>query len=150
MNEKNLFSAVRFEIRRRLCYNPVFLRHFPGKKLDREDKNADQIFSGGNIMEKIRLSELEQKLQAQPYVILDFSSPGCAPCQHISHALPAMLAELPGVDIGAYEVDIASEPAIASRFFVLGVPTLILFKNGQEIGRFNSLPKSSKVKQLLS
>jgi thioredoxin 1 len=101
-------------------------------------------------MEKIIMAELEQKLQARPYVILDFSSPGCAPCQKISRALPAMLAELPGMDIGVYEVDIASEPGIASRFFVLGVPTLILFKNGRETGRFNSLPKSAKIKQLLS
>ena len=101
-------------------------------------------------MEKINSAELEQKLQSRPYVILDFSSPGCAPCQKIAQTLPAMLAELPGADIGAYEVDVAAEPAIASRFFVLGVPTLILFKSGQEIARFNSLPKSAKIKQLLS
>jgi thioredoxin 1 len=101
-------------------------------------------------MEKINMAELEQKLPTRPYIILDFSSPGCAPCKKISQSLPAMLAELQGFDISAYEVDIAAEPAVASRFFVLGVPTLILFKDGQEIGRFNSLPKSAKIKQLLS
>jgi thioredoxin 1 len=101
-------------------------------------------------MEKINLAELKQKLQTRPYIILDFSSPGCVPCQKIAQALPAILAELQGVDITAYEVDIVAEPAIASKFFVLGVPTLILFKGGQEIGRFNSLPKSAKIKQLLS
>jgi len=101
-------------------------------------------------MEKINLTELEQKLQTRPYVLLDFSSPGCAPCHKISQALPALLTELADADIIAYEVDIAAEPAIASRFFVLGVPTLILFKDGREIGRFNSLPKSAKIKQLMS
>jgi thioredoxin 1 len=101
-------------------------------------------------MNKINMTELEQKLQSQPCIILDFSSPGCAPCQKISAALPAVLAELPGIDIAAYEVEITVEPALASRFFVLCVPTLIFFKNGQEIGRFNSLPKSGKIKQLLS
>jgi thioredoxin-like negative regulator of GroEL len=101
-------------------------------------------------MEKIILAELEQKLRTRQYIILDFSSPGCTPCQKIAQALPAMLADLPAADITAYEVDIAAEPAIAGRFFVLGVPTLILFKGGQEIGRFNSLPKLAKIKQLLS
>jgi thioredoxin 1 len=101
-------------------------------------------------MNKINTTELEQKLQSQPYIILDFSSPGCAPCQKISATLPAVLAELPGIDIAAYEVDITVEPALASRFFVLSVPTLIFFKDGREIGRFNSLPKSGKIKQLLS
>jgi thioredoxin-like negative regulator of GroEL len=62
-----------------------------------------------------------------------------------------MLTELQGIAaISTYEVDVAAEPAIASRFFVFSVPTLLLFKGGQEIGRFNSLPKSAKIKQLLS
>ena len=101
-------------------------------------------------MEKIKLTELEQKLQSRLYIILDFSSPGCAPCHKISAALPAMLAELQSAEIAAYEVDISAEPAIASRYFVLGVPTLIIFKGGQEISRFNSLPKLAKIKQLMS
>lgn len=101
-------------------------------------------------MEKINSASLEQTLQSRPYVILDFSSPGCAPCHKIAQALPAWLAELAGIELSAFEVDIAAEPAIAGRFFVLGVPTLILFKNGQEISRFNSLPKAGKIKQLLS
>ncbi|MCX6555360.1 MAG: thioredoxin family protein [Candidatus Aminicenantes bacterium] len=101
-------------------------------------------------MEKINLAELEQKLRSRPYTILDFSSPGCAPCQKIAKTLPATLAELTGLKIGAYEVDITIEPAIASKFFVLGVPTLILFKGAHEIARFNSLPKAEKIKHLLS
>ncbi|MBN2400441.1 MAG: thioredoxin family protein [Candidatus Aminicenantes bacterium] len=101
-------------------------------------------------MKKVNVTELEQKLHSQLYILLDFSSPGCAPCQKISQTLPSMIAELADIDIGAFEVDIAAEPGIASKFFVLGVPTLILFKKGQEIARFNSLPKASKIKQLLS
>ena len=101
-------------------------------------------------MEKINLTDLEQKLQEQANILLDFSSPGCAPCHKISQALPAVLAELQSVTIHAFEVDITSEAAIASKYFVLGVPTLILFKGGREIARFNSLPKSGKIKQLLS
>lgn len=101
-------------------------------------------------MEKINLTDLEQKLLEQANILLDFSSPGCAPCHKISQALPAVLAELQGVTIHAFEVDITSEAAIASKYFVLGVPTLILFKGGREIARFNSLPKSGKIKQLLS
>jgi thioredoxin-like negative regulator of GroEL len=101
-------------------------------------------------MEKISLTELENKMQEQANILLDFNSPGCAPCHKISQALPALLGELQGVGLHAYEVDITKEPAIASRFFVLGVPTLILFKGGREIARFNSLPKSGKIKQLLS
>lgn len=101
-------------------------------------------------MEKISLADLDQKLLSSTFVILDFSSPGCAPCQKIALGLPALLTELQPAAIAAYEVDISREASIAARFFVLGVPTLILFKGGVEIGRFNSLPKTDTIKRLLS
>lgn len=101
-------------------------------------------------MEKIGLAELEQKLLSSTFVILDFSSPGCAPCKKIARGLPALLAELQPAAIAAYEVDITRDAAIAARFFVMGVPAIILFKGGMEIGRFNSLPKTDTIKRLMS
>jgi len=101
-------------------------------------------------MEKISLAELDPKLLSSTFVILDFSSPGCAPCKKIAQGLPALLSELQPTAIAAYEVDITRDAAIAARFFVLGVPTLILFKGGLEIGRFTSLPKIDTIKRLLS
>ena len=100
-------------------------------------------------MEKITLAELDGKLQASPFVILDFTSPGCAPCKKIAQALPDLLAGLTPT-VTAYEVDITSDAAIAARFFVLGVPALILFKDEKEVGRFNSLPKADTIQRLLS
>ncbi|HUU05647.1 MAG TPA: thioredoxin family protein [Patescibacteria group bacterium] len=101
-------------------------------------------------MEKISLAELDQKLLSSTFVILDFSSPGCAPCKKIAQGLPALLTELHPAAIAAYEVDITRDASIAAKFFVLGVPTLILFKGGLEIARFNSLPKTDTIKRLLS
>jgi thioredoxin-like negative regulator of GroEL len=34
---------------------------------------------------------------------------------------------------------------IAQKFFVMGVPTIIIFKQGKEIKRFNSVPKKEKI-----
>lgn len=101
-------------------------------------------------MERITAADLDGKLQATPFVILDFTSPGCAPCKKIALALPALLEELQPAPIAAYEVDITTAAAIAARFFVLGVPALILFKGGREIARYTSLPKADKIRSLLS
>ena len=105
-------------------------------------------------MERIGQFELDGRLQAEPRLILDFSSPGCAPCKKIAQSLPALLDELragdPPLAVAAYEVDITVEPGLAARFMVLGVPALIVFKDGKEAGRFNSLPKADKLKHLLS
>jgi len=101
-------------------------------------------------MEKIHSADFDRRMLSSQFVILDFSSPGCAPCRKISQGLPALLDGIQPAAVAAFEVDITSEPAIAARFFVLGVPTLILFKEGKEIGRFNSLPKADTIKRLLS
>jgi thioredoxin 1 len=102
------------------------------------------------MMEKIGQSELEEKLLSSPFVILDFTSPGCAPCKKIAQDLPGLLAGLQPAAIAAYEVDITTDAPIAARFFVLGVPALILFKQGKEIGRYSNLPKIDTIKRLLS
>ena len=91
-------------------------------------------------MEKIKRGELEDRLKSSEYVILDFSSPGCAPCAKV----PPFL----GVHISVYEVDVAEEPEIAQNYFILGVPTIIVFKNGQEIKRFNSIPPKKKITKI--
>jgi thioredoxin 1 len=48
-------------------------------------------------------------------------------------------------DLSAYEVDIVEDMPIAQKYFVLGVPTIIVFKEGKEIRRFNSVPKKEKI-----
>jgi thioredoxin-like negative regulator of GroEL len=101
-------------------------------------------------MEAISAAELDGKLLASPFVMLDITSPGCAPCKKIAQALPAFLADLHPAAITAFEVDITVAAPIAARFFVLGVPTLILFKQGKEIARFTSLPKIDTIRRLLS
>jgi thioredoxin-like negative regulator of GroEL len=101
-------------------------------------------------METITLAELDGKLQASPFALLDFTTPGCAPCKKISQSLPSLLHELLPVQLAAYEVDVTAEPGIAARFMILGVPALILFKGGHEIARFNSVPKIDTLRRLLS
>ncbi len=47
--------------------------------------------------------------------------------------------------ISAYEVDVTENPGIAVKFFVLGVPTIIIFNGGEEVARFNSVPSKEKI-----
>ncbi len=96
-------------------------------------------------MEKIRANEFEDKLRASEHVIIDFSSPGCAPCKRVPPLVEEVLVELKDKGIAAYEVDIVEDMEIAQKYFVLGVPTIIIFKNGQEIQRFNSVPRKDKL-----
>lgn len=96
-------------------------------------------------MEKIHSVDLEEKLKLSRYVLLDFGSPGCAPCKKVPPLLEEVMGEMAGIDIKSYEIDITQDVDVAQKYFVLGVPTIIIFKEGKEIQRFNSLPKKDKI-----
>jgi len=100
-------------------------------------------------MEKIHEKDFEAKVESSEYVIIDFSSPGCAPCKKVPPLLEEIIAESGDTDLSAYEVDIVEDMSIAQKYFVLGVPTIIIFKEGKEIQRFNSVPKKEKILKAL-
>jgi thioredoxin 1 len=100
-------------------------------------------------MEKIKPDEFEKQLSASKFVILDFSSPGCAPCKKVPPLLTDIMSDLSDIDIRVFEVDVTENIEFAQKYMVLGVPTIIIFKEGKEIKRFNSVPKKDKIKKVL-
>jgi thioredoxin 1 len=100
-------------------------------------------------MEKIKTNEFDNKLNATQFVIMDFSSPGCAPCKKVPAVLEEAISESGDKSISAYEVDVTENVEIAQRYMVLGVPTIIIFKEGKEIQRFNSVPKKDKILKII-
>jgi len=102
------------------------------------------------MMEKIGLRELEKRMPSSTYVVLEFSSPGCAPCKAVSAEVEGLAAESTAVSLQAFEVNIAEEPEAARKYSVFGVPTVILFKEGKEVSRFTSTFRKEKLMKLLT
>jgi thioredoxin 1 len=67
-------------------------------------------------------------------VLIDFWAAWCAPCRLISPVVDEIAGELKGtMKVG--KVDVDNNPEIASRFSILNIPTLLLFKDGEEASR---------------
>lgn len=72
----------------------------------------------------------EEALKANEKVVVLFESPWCQGC----HAVEGMIREMPdGEAQGCLwgKVDVSTEPAIAQRFGVLSLPTLLLIQSGE-------------------
>ncbi len=100
-------------------------------------------------MKKITTSEFDNVISGSKFVLIDFSSPGCAPCKKVPPVLEEIINEKNELDIAAYEVDVTESTEIAQKLFIMGVPTVVVYKDGKEVKRFNSVPKKDKIIKLL-
>ena len=76
----------------------------------------------------------EQINGADTPVLVDFWAEWCGPCKMIAPILEEIADERPdSIRIAKLNVDDA--PEIARRFQVMSIPTMILFKNGEEAKR---------------
>lgn len=66
--------------------------------------------------------------------VLDFSAERCAPCRALAPVLDALADEYAGrARFGLIDVD--ADPALAERFLVRSMPTVVLVRDGREVGR---------------
>ena len=80
-------------------------------------------------------------LQAKGPVLVDFWAEWCGPCKQIAPALEQIADELAGKVVIA-KVNIDDSPMVPSKLGVKGIPTLMLFKDGQMTSmKVGAMPK---------
>ena len=81
-------------------------------------------------------------LKAAGAVLVDFWAEWCGPCKQLAPALDDLSKEM-GDKVTVTKINIDENPGTPGKYGVRGIPTLIIFKNGQVAAtKVGALPKS--------
>ncbi|MDG6900627.1 MAG: thioredoxin [Nitrososphaerota archaeon] len=87
-------------------------------------------------------ADFHNTVRNHPVMVVDFWAPWCGPCKVVSPILDELSAEMAGkVTFGKLNVD--DNPNVAREFGIQGIPTVLIFKDGEAVdGLVGAAPKS--------
>ena len=100
---------------------------------------------GLEVMSSVAVSDAEfesEVLKADQPVVVDFWAEWCGPCKQLLPLVDEIAGEMKG-KVKIVKVNIDESPEAPTKYGVRGIPTLMLFKDGQVVDtRVGGMPKS--------
>jgi thioredoxin 1 len=102
--------------------------------------NNLQVFNDLNFEQEVLTSTVP--------VLVDFTATWCGPCKQLAPIVDQLADELAGqVKVGKLDVD--DSPVTAGKYGVRGVPTIMVFKNGERAAQHVGLTTKQKLIELV-
>jgi thioredoxin 1 len=100
-------------------------------------------------VKEVNESDFDQiVLQSKRPVLVDFWAEWCGPCRALAPTVEA-IAEQYGDTTRVFKLNVDDSPAVAQRYGIRGIPTLILFQDGEEKERILGVASQEKISRTI-
>ncbi len=102
----------------------------------------------GEVIQLTDANFEEEVLNTSLPTLTDFWAAWCGPCKMISPIVEQLAEEYDG-KLKVTQLDVDQSPTVATRFGVMSIPTLILFKDGEAVERLvGYMPKERLLERI--
>jgi len=95
------------------------------------------------------MKTLQDIIQSDKPVLVDFFATWCGPCQTLGPILKEVKDSM-GERISIIKIDVDKNQALAGTYQVRGVPTMILFQNGKQLWRQSGVLSKQQIIQIIT
>ena len=100
------------------------------------------------MVKEINAEEYSEIVNSSKPVVIDFHATWCGPCKVLSPILEELDDEIEGVVFVKLDVD--QHPQIAGQNQVMGVPTVVILKDGEVKDRFVGVQPKEVIKEKIT